>query len=77
MKLIKRTKYLELLKLIKNTQDIKIITGIRRAGKTNLMFSFLEWIKSTEDNANIVSLNLQDQENEKYLEYHELHDYIM
>ncbi len=41
------------------------------------MFSFLEWIKSTEDNANIVSLNLQDQENEKYLEYHELPDYIM
>lgn len=41
------------------------------------MFSFLEWIKSTKDNDNILWLNLQDQENEKYLESHELHDYIM
>lgn len=77
MKLIERKGYLEVLKNVKNTPDIKIITGVRRSGKSKLLLSFIEWLKNQEKNSNIIYINLQETENENLLEYHCLHDYVL
>ena len=41
MKLIERTSYLEKLKKLRGTPDIKIITGMRRVGKSKMMEAYL------------------------------------
>ena len=38
MKLIERTYYLDKLKDVMETPDIKVITGVRRSGKSNYIF---------------------------------------
>lgn len=77
MSLIIRQRYLdELLELYK-TPDIKVITGIRRSGKSVLLSEFIEYFKKMEDNINIVMINLQEIEFDSLLEYHNLHDYIL
>ena len=74
MKLIKRKDYLNILINVKNTPDIKVITGVRRSGKSKLLLSFIEWLKKQEQDSHIVYINLQETENEQFLEYHCLHD---
>ncbi|MBQ3427715.1 MAG: AAA family ATPase [Clostridia bacterium] len=76
MKLIERTDYLNRLIDLKGTPDIKIITGIRRCGKSQLMAAYLEHIKRTDDKANIISVDFMDLEFEELKEYHALHNYI-
>ena len=44
MKTIVRERYLERIKALKDTPDIKIITGIRRSGKSNLMQMYIEYL---------------------------------
>lgn len=77
MKLIERKDYLKTLINVKNTPDIKVITGVRRSGKSKLLLSFIEWLKKQEQDSHIVYINLQETENEQFLEYHCLHDYIL
>lgn len=77
MKLIERKDYLKTLINVKNTPDIKVITGVRRSGKSKLLLSFMEWLKKQEQDSHIVYINLQETENEQFLEYHCLHDYIL
>ncbi|MDY5763822.1 MAG: ATP-binding protein, partial [Treponema sp.] len=57
MKLIEREFYLEKLKSVTGTPDIKVITGVRRCGKSKLMDAFIDWIKETDNNANIIHIN--------------------
>ncbi|MDO5329778.1 MAG: ATP-binding protein [Coriobacteriia bacterium] len=76
MKLIKRKQYLDKLISVKNTPDIKVITGVRRSGKSKLLESFIKTELKKDESANIISLNLTDPTNESYLEYHALYDYI-
>lgn len=77
MKLIERTYYLEQLKSVQHTPDIKVITGVRRSGKSKLLISFIDWINKQSKNVNIVYINMQETENEPLLEYHALHNFIM
>ena len=56
MKKIVREKYLDRIKALKDTPDIKIITGIRRSGKSNLMQAYMEYLKNEFDDANTLFL---------------------
>lgn len=77
MKLIERTFYLNQLKSIQGTPDIKVITGVRRSGKSKLLVSYMDWINKNDNNPNIIYINMQETENEFLLEYHVLHEYIL
>lgn len=77
MKHIERTNYLEKLISLNDTPDIKVITGIRRSGKSVLLQDYAEYIKNAEPNANIVMINLQDLKFDNLLDYHSLHEYAL
>ena len=44
MKTIERKKYLERIIELNGTPDIKIITGIRRSGKSKLMQAYIGYL---------------------------------
>lgn len=76
MKLIQRDFYLDKLKDIMGTPDIKVITGIRRSGKSKLLESFMDYVRETDQAANIIHINFNLSEYENFLEYHALNDYV-
>ena len=77
MRYIKRNKYLNKLISLNNTPDIKVITGIRRSGKSVLLNEYVQYLKKNEQNINVISINLLDLKNIGLLEYKTLHDYVM
>lgn len=77
MKIIKREKYLDRLIGLKNTPDIKIITGMRRSGKSELLKNYIKYLEENDKNANIIYIDLQLLENEDLLDYKELNRYIV
>ena len=76
MKLIQRDMYLNRLQSVMGTPDIKVITGVRRSGKSKLMEAFAAMISQSNPSTNIIHLNLTLPENESLLEYHALYDYV-
>ena len=76
MKTIMRKNYLNRIIELKDTPDIKIITGIRRSGKSKLMQSYIEYLKTNYDNINIIFIDFMDLEFEEIKEYHALHSYV-
>ena len=76
MKIIVRERYLERIKALKDTPDIKIITGIRRSGKSNLMQAYINYLKSDFEDVNIIFIDFMDLEFEEIKEYHALHKYV-
>lgn len=76
MKTIVRKSYLNRIIELKDTPDIKIITGIRRSGKSKLMQSYIEYLKTNYDNINIIFIDFMDLEFEEIKEYHALHSYV-
>lgn len=76
MKLIRREDYLKKLRHLFGTPDIKVLTGIRRSGKSKLLEALKEEIKKHNSSANIIHINFNLLENEELLEKHALHDYI-
>jgi len=76
--MIKREAYLSVLRILRDANLIKVVTGIRRAGKSTLFKQFQEeLIASGVKPRNIVYLNLEEMENEALLERFVLHDYIL
>ena len=69
MKLIERN-YLNELIDVMNTPGIKVITGVRRSGKSKLLEQFEKYIKKNIEDANIININFNLLENEEYMEYH-------
>jgi len=76
MKTIKRPDYLNRLKSLKETPDIKILTGIRRCGKSKLMQSYIQWLRETDENNNVIFIDFALLENEHLKEYHSLNNYV-
>ena len=76
MKLIQRDFYLDKLKEVMGTPDIKVITGVRRSGKSKLMESFMSYVASADAEANIIHINFNLEKHERLLEYHALNEYI-
>ena len=74
--MIERTEYLEELKRWKDKDLIKVITGIRRCGKSTLFQLFIDYLKSIGiSNEQIISLNLEDADY-NFEDYKQLYDYI-
>ncbi len=76
MKTIIRERYLERMKALKDTPDIKIITGIRRSGKSNLMQVYIDYLKENFEEVNIIFIDYMDLAFEEIKEYHALHKYV-
>jgi len=75
MKIIQRS-YLETLKKVMDSPDIKVITGVRRSGKSVLLQTFEEHVAREITNANIIHIDFNDIHFEPLQEYHALHDYV-
>ena len=74
--MIERTEYLEQLKRFKNKNLIKVITGIRRCGKSTLFELFINYLKKTGiKDDQIIKINLEDADYD-FKDYKELYSYV-
>ncbi len=74
--MIERDFYLNKLKDVMGTPDIKVITGVRRSGKSKLLEAFMAHVLDTDPGANIIHINFNMNAYEGLNEYHALNDYI-
>lgn len=75
--MINRNAYLNQLKVNKDKKVIKVITGVRRCGKSTLFSLFIAYLKEIGvENASIISINLEDLQYEHLLNYRTLYDFI-
>ena len=75
MNLIKRKKYLDKLINVIGTPDIKVITGVRRSGKSKLLEMLIDYFNEDKIN-NIISIDYNNLFFEELKDYHLLNDYI-
>lgn len=72
-----REQYMEKLKNLKDKQIIKVVTGVRRCGKSTLLKQFRDYlINSGVDSNRIIWLNFENVDNEALLDYKKLHTYV-
>ena len=77
MKRIERTEYLNKLIAFKDKKLIKVITGIRRCGKSTIMEIYRDWLKAQGVNDNqIIYLNFEDYDFYELRDPHRLYSYI-
>ena len=77
MSMIKRIEYLEKLKKWKDKDLIKVVTGIRRCGKSTLLELFIEYLKEEKiDEEHIVSINLESLKY-NFSNYKDLYFYVV
>ena len=75
MKIIQRKIYLNQLISVKDIPDIKVITGVRRAGKSKLMELYHNYL-AMEENNNIIHIKLNLKEFSSLTNAEELYHYI-
>ncbi len=74
--MIERTEYLEQLKRFKNKDLIKVVTGIRRCGKSTLFELFINYLKESGiKDDQIIKINLEDADY-NFESYKELYNHI-
>ena len=69
MKLIERKQYLDKLTGVIGTPDIKVITGVRRSGKSKLLEAFKKYVENNIKDHNIIHINFNLPEYEHLLTY--------
>lgn len=75
--MIQRTEYLNKLIAFKDKQLVKVITGIRRCGKSTLLEIFQEYLKEHGTaNEQIISINFEDLDYEELTDYRKLYAYL-
>lgn len=75
--LIQRKEYLNRLIALKDKQIIKVITGVRRCGKSKLLELYQEWlIEHGAEEKQIVSINFEDMDFEELTDYKKLYAYL-
>lgn len=75
--MVQRTEYLEKLRAWRDEQVIKVVTGIRRCGKSTLLEQYRnELLQSGVAAEQIVSLNFEELEYEELLDYKKLYAYV-
>lgn len=76
MNYIDRPKYMRRLIDLMGTPDIKIVTGVRRSGKSELTKAFIRHIAESCPDANVIFVDFFDLKYDRLKEYHALHDYV-
>ena len=77
MKIIERTTYLDKLIDCIGTPDIKVITGIRRCGKSILISQFSDYLRKNMKNLNLIYIDLQQLDYSDLLKYESLHEFCI
>lgn len=78
MKRIYREQYVEKLISLKDKNIIKVLTGIRRAGKSTILQEFKDYLlENGVSEKNIIFINLDDKSYRNLLDADLLHDYIL
>lgn len=77
-KTIYREEYINKLKMYKDKRIIKVLTGIRRSGKSTILNEFKkQLIEEGVSEKNIISINFEDNNNKELLDEEKLHDFII
>ena len=75
--LLQRKEYLDKLIAFRDKQIIKIVTGIRRCGKSTLLRLYQDWLKAHGVSENqIISINFEDMDYEELTDYKKLYAYL-
>lgn len=75
--MVERKEYLQRLQQWKDEQVIKVVTGIRRCGKSTLLLQYQSWLKANGiSDTQIISINFEALEYEELLDYHKLYTHL-
>lgn len=75
--MVERREYLDRLIQWKDEQVIKVVTGIRRCGKSTLLAQYQAWLKASGvSEKQIISINFEELEYEELLDYKQLYAYL-
>ena len=75
--MVERKEYLDRLIQWKDEQVIKVVTGIRRCGKSTLLLLYQAWLKTSGiSDEQIVSINFEELEYEELQDYRKLYAYL-
>lgn len=76
--MVERREYMEKLMRWKDKRMIKVVTGVRRCGKSVLLEMFRnKLIENGIERSQCITINFESIESEPYLEYHALNRYIL
>ncbi len=75
--MVQRRQYMDKLIRMKDEKIIRVITGIRRCGKSTLLALFQEYLRQNGvRDDQIVSINFEDLQFEHLLDYRKLYEYV-
>lgn len=76
-KMVQRKQYLDKLIKTKDKQIIKVVTGVRRCGKSTLLLQFQNYLKTCGvDNSQIIAINFEDMNYSHLLDAAALHSHV-
>lgn len=74
--MINRENYMNKLASYKDTEFIKVITGIRRCGKSSLLKMFMNKLKEENSKTNVIYMNFESFEFDKIIDYKDMYNEI-
>lgn len=76
--MIDRPRYIEKLNRWRDRDLIKVITGVRRCGKSTLLRMFADSLRNEGvSESRIIAINMEELENERLADYRALHDEVL